>query len=111
MHATPTGSRLTVVYVLRTPHRRDEFLALMSDLRRVTLELMASAGADPSSYTMTEHPKRPGWFVESVPFPSEKEQAKFDDLYHQDRRTATLQSLLDELVDAARSDYVLTRSA
>jgi len=113
MPETPTASRLTIVYVLRTPHRRDAFLALMSELRQVTVDLMlmASAGAAADAYTLTEDPARPGWFVETLRFPSEKEHVKFDDLYHQDRRTSTLQALLDELVDGARSDYVLTRSA
>jgi hypothetical protein len=111
MNENGAASQLSVVYVLRAPRYREAFLSLMSELRVVTTRLMSYAGADPGEYTMTEHPDRAGWFIERLRFSSEKERAKFDDLYSCDRKTTALQTLVDDLVDGTRSDYVLTRAA
>ncbi len=102
-------SEVTVVYVLRHVRYRRAFLTLMSELRAVTTSLMSAIGADPGGYGLAERPDRDGWFVEVIRFATEKERHRFDDLYCRDRRASAVQGLLDDLVDAKRSDYVLTR--
>jgi len=111
MKEVAAGGELRIVYVLRDPEDRGAFLNLMSELKTVTTDLMQSVGTGPGEYSMTERPDRDGWFVEVLRFASEKERTRFDDLYSQDRRASALQSLLDELLDAQRSDYVLVRPA
>jgi hypothetical protein len=103
------GSEVRVAYVLQRPQYREGFLQLMAELRTVTRDLLASVGANPNGYWMEERPDRDGWFVEVIRFGSDEQRSRFDDLYSQDRRASALQGLLDELVDAARSDYVLMR--
>jgi hypothetical protein len=102
---------VAVVYVLRAPRYRPPFLALMAELRPVTTALMRLTGASARSYTLLERDDRQGWFIEVLEFAGEQERAKFDDLYSQDRRAAAIQGLLDELLDATKSDYVVVRGA
>jgi hypothetical protein len=103
------STEVRVVYVLRRPEYRETFLDLMTSLREATLDLMTQAGARASDYVLEERRDRRGWFVEVLRFASEKEHSRFDEMYCQDRRTAALQALVDDLVDSSWSDYVVTR--
>jgi hypothetical protein len=103
------ASKIEVVYVLQSLRHRGPFLNLMSELRTATTHLLATVGADPAQYSMTEREDRDGWFVEVMHFGSEQERNRFDELYCQDRAASAIQGLLDDYVDGARSDYVLTR--
>jgi hypothetical protein len=107
--APDTSSEIRVVYVLRSSRNRTAFLTLMSELQSVTRTLMESAGAKAGGYSMMERTDRDGWFIETMRFGSEQERNRFDDLYCLDRKASALQGLLNDLVDGARSDYVLTR--
>jgi hypothetical protein len=98
------------LYVLRGTQYRAPFLHLMKELRTRTRELMAAAGADPGTYSLAESVARPGWFAETIRFDSTRQHEKFDDLYNQDRRAAVIQALLEETIDSARCDYVVTRA-
>jgi hypothetical protein len=110
MRHPDTGAReLKVVYVLHRSGNRRAFLQLMSELRSVTQELLGQVGANPCDYTLTEQAEREGWFTEIIRFACDQHHSRFDDLYSSDRRTTAIQSLLDDLVDGARSDYILTR--
>jgi hypothetical protein len=103
---------LRMVYVLRDERCRSTFMDLMSEQASVAAALMTLAGADGHSYALNEQPgRRRGKFVEVLGFASERERDRFDDLYCQDRKIAAIQGLIDELVDAAHSDYVVTRGA
>jgi hypothetical protein len=105
-----TGSdRRTVrmIYALRKPDVRDEFLRLMTELRTVTRLLMRSADAADGEYSMSEIAGRPDCFEEIIHFKSEKERNKFDDLYCEDRTASAIQALLDELLDGSRSDFTV----
>jgi hypothetical protein len=101
-------SEVRMVYVLRNRECRPAFLDLMSELKTVTTELMAQAGASPAAYTLTERRDREGFFVEVLRFAGPRERDKFDRLYCDSRRTSAIHALIDDLVDASRSDYVVT---
>jgi hypothetical protein len=106
---TSVGSDIRVLYVLKTPACRAAFLELMSELQVTTVDLMTQVGAGADGYTIVELPGRPGWFLETLRFASEKERTRFDELFCADRRGAAAHALLDDLLDSARSDYVVTR--
>jgi hypothetical protein len=103
------GSEVRVLYVLRTPACRSAFLELMAKLQVTTTDLMRQVGADAAGYSIVELPSRSGWFLETLRFASEKERTRFDELFCEDRRSAAAHALLDDLLDGARSDYVVTR--
>jgi hypothetical protein len=99
---------IKIVYAIRTPEVRDEFLKLMDELRTVTRKLMRLAGADDGEYSLSEIRDLPGRFEETIKFKDESQRLKFDDLYCQDRTATTLQGLLNELLDASKSDFAVT---
>jgi hypothetical protein len=100
-----------IVYALRKPDFRDEFLKLMNELRTVTRMVMRAADAADGEYSMGEVAGRPDCFEEVIRFKTEKERSRFDDLYCQDRAAGAIQGLLDELLDASRSDYAVVAGA
>jgi hypothetical protein len=100
-----------VSYVLRNEACRDAFLDLIDELEARTVDVLRMAGANAEGYSVTESPLRRGWFTEVFQFGTRPEREKFDDLYYQDRPTAAIQALLEETIDAARCDYVMTEGA
>src|SRR5689334_13304879 len=106
----PPAITIRVSYVLRSEVCRSTFLELMAELRRRTLEVLQLVDADPTAYSMAESADRSGWFDEAFLFASRQQHERFDDLYTQDRPVATIQALLEETIDSARCDYVVTRS-
>jgi hypothetical protein len=98
---------IRIVYVLRDEKHRPTFLGLVSELSSAARALMEFVGASESSYSLMEQQERKGRFVELFQFATEHERSRFDDLYCQDRKIATIQGLIDEFVDAAHSDYVV----
>ena len=101
---------MAVTYVVREDGR-ESFLQLTKDLESRTRHLLALAGGDGQAYSMIESSVHRGRFVELVSFTTPQEYAKFDDLYNQDRVTTALQALLEETLELARCDYVITRQS
>ena len=99
---------IKILYAIRTPEVREDFLRLMNELRTATRKLMRLAGADDGEYSLSEIPGQPGRFEETLKFKDESQRLKFDDLYCQDRTATTLQALLNELLDASKSDFAVT---
>lgn len=99
---------IKMTYTIRAPEVRDDFRKLMDDLRTATRKLMRLAGADDGEYSFSEVSGHPGRFEETIRFKDETQRLKFDELYCQDRTVTTLQALLNDLLDASRSDFAVT---
>jgi hypothetical protein len=92
------GVLLAITYSIREG-RRSEFFELMKDLKPL---LNAIGGADCTFY---EDRSRPNYFMEVFRFKDEAEFTAFDDKFHKDRKIAAIYSLLDDIVEAEKSDF------
>ena len=79
--------------------RRGEFFDLMRELKPL---LGAIGGTDCTIY---EDRSRPNYFMEVFRFKDEAEFTAFDDKFHKDRKIAAIYALLDDIVEAEKSDF------
>ncbi len=92
------GVVLVISYSIRDGRRAD-FLNLISDLKPL---LISIGGAD---FTLYEDRSRVNYFMEIFRFRDEAEFTAFDDKFHKDRKVAAIYGLLDEIVEAEKSDF------
>jgi hypothetical protein len=92
------GVMLAITYSIRDG-RRDEFFDLMRELKPL---LLAIGGGDCTVY---EDRSRPSYFMEVFRFKDEAEFTAFDDKFHKDRKIAAIYALLDDIVEAEKSDF------
>jgi hypothetical protein len=92
------GVLLAITYSIREG-RRGEFFDLMRELKPL---LHAIGGADVSIY---EDRSRPNYLMEVFRFKDEAEFTAFDDKFHKDRKIAAIYALLDDIVEAEKSDF------
>ena len=92
------GVLLAITYSIREG-RRDEFFDLMRELKPL---LAAIGGADCTVY---EDRSRLSYFMEVFRFKDEAEFTAFDDKFHKDRKIAAIYALLDDIVEAEKSDF------
>ncbi len=92
------GVVLVISYSIRD-RRRSDFLNLISDLKPL---LIAIGGTD---FTLYEDRSRVNYFMEIFRFRDEAEFTAFDDKFHKDRKIAAIYGLLDEIVEAEKSDF------
>jgi len=92
------GVLLAITYSIRDG-RHSEFFDLMKDLKPL---LNAIGGSDCTFY---EDRSRPNYFMEVFRFKDETEFTAFDDKFHKDRKIAAIYSLLDDIVEAEKSDF------
>jgi hypothetical protein len=92
------GVLLAITYSIRDG-RRDEFFDLMRELKPL---LSAIGGGDCTIY---EDRSRPSYFMEVFRFKDEAEFTAFDDKFHKDRKIAAIYALLDDIVEAEKSDF------
>jgi hypothetical protein len=95
---TEAGVVLTITYSIREG-RRGEFFDLMRELKPL---LAAIGGTDCTIY---EDRSRPNYFMEVFRFKDEAEFTAFDDKFHKDRKIAAIYALLDDIVEAEKSDF------
>ena len=95
---TEAGVVLTITYSIREG-RRGEFFDLMRELKPL---LSAIGGTDCTIY---EDRSRPNYFMEVFRFKDEAEFTAFDDKFHKDRKIAAIYALLDDIVEAEKSDF------
>ena len=70
-------------------------------LGRATL-LVTIGGSDVTIY---EDRSRPNYFMEVFRFKDDAEFTAFDDKFHKDRKIAAIYALLDDIVEAEKSDF------
>lgn len=92
------GVVLVISYSIRDGRRAD-FPNLISDLKPL---LISIGGAD---FTLYEDRSRVNYFMEIFRFRDEAEFTAFDDKFHKDRKIAAIYGLLDEIVEAEKSDF------
>jgi hypothetical protein len=92
------GVLLAITYSIREG-RRGEFFDLMRELKPL---LGAIGGTDCTVY---EDRSRPNYFMEVFRFKDEAEFTAFDDKFHKDRKIAAIYALLDDIVEAEKSDF------
>jgi len=92
------GILLAITYSIREG-RRGEFFDLMRELKPL---LHTIGGADVSIY---EDRSRPNYLMEVFRFKDEAEFTAFDDKFHKDRKIAAIYALLDDIVEAEKSDF------
>jgi hypothetical protein len=92
------GVLLTITYSIREG-RRGEFFDLMRELKPL---LSGIGGLDCTIY---EDRSRPNYFMEVFRFKDEAEFTAFDDKFHKDRKIAAIYALLDDIVEAEKSDF------
>jgi len=92
------GVVLAITYSIREG-RRGEFFDLMRELKPL---LAAIGGTDCTIY---EDRSRPNYFMEVFRFKDEAEFTAFDDKFHKDRKIAAIYALLDDIVEAEKSDF------
>jgi len=92
------GVLLAITYSIRDG-RRGEFFDLMRELKPL---LTSIGGADCTIY---EDRSRPNYFMEVFRFKDEAEFTAFDDKFHKDRKIAAVYALLDDIVEAEKSDF------
>ncbi len=92
------GMLLAITYSIREG-RRGEFFDLMRELKPL---LGAIGGLDCTIY---EDRSRPNYFMEVFRFKDEAEFTAFDDKFHKDRKIAAIYALLDDIVEAEKSDF------
>jgi hypothetical protein len=95
---TEAGVLLAITYSIREG-RRGEFFDLMRELKPL---LVSIGGADCTIY---EDRSRPNYFMEVFRFKDEAEFTAFDDKFHKDRKIAAIYALLDDIVEAEKSDF------
>lgn len=92
------GVLLAITYSIRDG-RRGEFFDLMRELKPL---LAGIGGTDCIVY---EDRSRPNYFMEVFRFKDEAEFTAFDDKFHKDRKIAAIYALLDDIVEAEKSDF------
>jgi hypothetical protein len=95
---TEGGVLLAITYSIREG-RRGEFFDLMRELKPL---LHAIGGGDVAIY---EDRSRPNYLMEVFRFKDEVEFTAFDDKFHKDRKIAAIYALLDDIVEAEKSDF------
>ena len=95
---TEAGVLLAITYSIREG-RRGEFFDLMRELKPL---LSGIGGMDCTIY---EDRSRPHYFMEVFRFKDEAEFTAFDDKFHKDRKIAAIYALLDDIVEAEKSDF------
>jgi len=92
------GVLLAITYSIREG-RRGEFFDLMRELKPL---LNTIGGTDVAIY---EDRSRPNYLMEVFRFKDEVEFTAFDDKFHKDRKIAAIYALLDDIVEAEKSDF------
>ncbi len=92
------GVFLAITYSIRDG-RRGEFFDLMRELKPL---LTSIGGMDVCVY---EDRSRPNYLMEVFRFRDEAEFTAFDDKFHKDRKIAAIYALLDDIVEAEKSDF------
>ena len=92
------GVLLAITYSIREG-RRGEFFDLMRELKPL---LSGIGGMDCTIY---EDRSRPNYFMEVFRFKDDAEFTAFDDKFHKDRKIAAIYALLDDIVEAEKSDF------
>ena len=92
------GVVLAITYSIRDG-RRNEFFDLMKELK----PLLSSIGGN--DCTVYEDRSRSNYFMEVFRFKDEAEFTAFDDKFHKDRKIAAIYALLDDIVEAEKSDF------
>jgi hypothetical protein len=92
------GVILAITYSIREG-RRGEFFDLLRELKPL---LSGIGGTDCTVY---EDRSRPNYFMEVFRFKDEAEFTAFDDKFHKDRKIAAIYALLDDIVEAEKSDF------
>jgi hypothetical protein len=92
------GVVLAITYSIRDG-RRGEFFDLMRELK----PLLAGIGG--TDCTIYEDRSRSNYFMEVFRFKDEAEFTAFDDKFHKDRKIAAIYALLDDIVEAEKSDF------
>jgi hypothetical protein len=92
------GVLLAITYSIREG-RRGEFFDLMRELKPL---LHSIGGGDVAIY---EDRSRPNYLMEVFRFKDEVEFTAFDDKFHKDRKIAAIYALLDDIVEAEKSDF------
>ena len=92
------GVLLAITYSIREG-RRGEFFDLMRELKPL---LHTIGGGDVAVY---EDRSRPNYLMEVFRFKDEVEFTAFDDKFHKDRKIAAIYALLDDIVEAEKSDF------
>jgi hypothetical protein len=95
---TEAGVILAITYSIREG-RRGEFFDLMRELK----PLLAAIGG--TECTVYEDRSRQNYFMEVFRFKDEAEFTAFDDKFHKDRKIAAIYALLDDIVEAEKSDF------
>ncbi len=95
---TEAGVLLAITYSIREG-RRGEFFDLMRELKPL---LQGIGGGDVAIY---EDRSRPNYLMEVFRFKDEVEFTAFDDKFHKDRKIAAIYALLDDIVEAEKSDF------
>jgi hypothetical protein len=93
-----SGVMLAITYSIREG-RRNEFFDLLRELK----PLLGSIGG--SDCTVFEDRSRPNYLMEVFRFKDEAEFTAFDDKFHKDRKIAAIYALLDDIVEAEKSDF------
>jgi hypothetical protein len=92
------GVMLAITYSIRDG-RRGEFFDLMRELK----PLLSGIGGN--DCTIYEDRSRGNYFMEVFRFKDEPEFTAFDDKFHKDRKIAAIYALLDDIVEAEKSDF------
>jgi hypothetical protein len=92
------GVLLAITYSIREG-RRGEFFDLMRELKPL---LNTIGGGDVAIY---EDRSRPNYLMEVFRFKDDVEFTAFDDKFHKDRKIAAIYALLDDIVEAEKSDF------
>jgi hypothetical protein len=92
------GVLLAITYSIRDG-RRNEFFELIKELKPL---LSGIGGMDCTVY---EDRTRSNYFMEVFRFKDEAEFTAFDDKFHKDRKIAAIYALLDDIVEAEKSDF------
>jgi hypothetical protein len=92
------GVMLAITYSIRDG-RRNEFFELLKELK----PLLAGIGGTDSA--VFEDRSRSNYFMEVFRFKDEPEFTAFDDKFHKDRKIAAIYALLDDIVEAEKSDF------
>ena len=95
---TEAGVVLAITYSIRDG-RRNDFFELLKELK----PLLSSIGG--MDCTVYEDRSRPNYFMEVFRFKDEAEFTAFDDKFHKDRKIAAIYALLDDIVEAEKSDF------
>ncbi|MET0551626.1 MAG: hypothetical protein ABW221_01215 [Vicinamibacteria bacterium] len=92
------GVMLAITYSIRDG-RRGEFFDLMRELK----PLLSGIGGN--DCTIYEDRSRGPCFMAVFRFEDEPEFTAFDDKFHKDRKIAAIYALLDDIVEAEKSDF------